>query len=218
MTINAAPIVGELWYTYYLGTVDFFVVTNATRLTAELLHVGTRYEYTGKARRARAYPVKEITPFTMWKDEGKKDGKDGTRKTCPLMKATVGGCRELTAQVGMIIQRRNYKRILARRVPSVKDGIEHACTRRLDAVERVHVGDTFKDAATNIVYELAEISQHGRSEFKALATVDEMLDVMHEAPNNNRVVAAFRSYVYLDEDEQLYIESPSHKPTRAYKI
>lgn len=213
-TINAAPIVGELWYTYYLGTVDFFVVTNATRLTAELLHVGTRYEYTGKARRARAYPVKEITPYSLWKD----DKKDGTRKTCQLMKATVGRGRELTAQVGMIIQRSNYKRVLARKVPSVKDGIEHACTRRLNAVERVHIGDTFKDAATGIVYELTEISQHGRSEFKALATVDEMLDVMHEAPNNNRICAAFRSYVYLDEDEQLYIESPSHKPTRAYKI
>lgn len=216
--IDITPIVGELWYTYYLGTVDFFVVTNATRLTAELLHVGTRYEYTGKARRARAYAVKEITPFTMWKDEGKKDGKDGTRKTCQLMKATVGRCRELTAQVGLVIQRSNYKRILARKVPNVKEGVEYACTRRLDAVERVHVGDTFKDAATGIVYELTEIQRFGRSEFKALATVDEMLDVMHEAPNNNRICAAFRSYVYLDEDEQLYIESPSHKPTRAYKI
>lgn len=214
MTINAAPIVGELWYTYYLGTVDFFVVTNATRLTAELLHVGTKYVYTGKARRARAYPVKEVTPYSLWKD----NKKDGTRSTCQLMKASVGGCRELTAQVGLIIQRRNYKRILARRVPNAKEGIEHACTRRLDAVERVHVGDTFKDAATGIVYELTEISQHGRSEFKALATVDEMLDVMHEAPNNNRVVAAFRSYVYLDEDEKLYIESPAHKTVRAYKI
>lgn len=212
--IDIAPIVGELWYTYYLGTVDFFVVTNATRLHAELLHVGTKYVYTGKARRARAYPVKEVTPYSLWKD-GKKDG---TRSTCQLLKASIGGCRELTAQVGLVIQRSNYKRILARKVPSVKDGIERACPRNLDAVERVHVGDTFKDAATNIVYELTEISQHGRSEFKALATVDEMLDVMHEAPNNNRICAAFRSYVYLDEDEQLYIESPSHKPTRAYKI
>lgn len=216
--IDITPIVGELWYTYYLGTVDFFVITNATRLHAELLHVGTKYVYTGKARRARAHAVKEITPFTMWKDEGKKDGKDGTRKTCQLMKATVGGCRELTAQVGLVIQRSNYKRILARKVPSVKDGIERACPRNLDAVERVRVGDKFKDDVTGIVYELAEISQHGRSVFKALATVDEMLDVMHEAPNNNRICAAFRSYVYLDEDEQLYIESPSHKPTRAYKI
>lgn len=216
--IEITPIVGELWYTYYLGTVDFFVITNATRLHTELLHVGTKYVYTGKARRARAHAVKEITPFTMWKDEGKKDGKDGTRKTCPLMKATVGGCRELTAQVGLVIQRSNYKRILARKVPSVKDGIERACPRNLDAVERVHIGDTFKDAATGIVYELTEISQHGRSEFKALATVDEMLDVMHEAPNNNRICAAFRSYVYLDEDEQLYIESPAHKTVRAYKI
>lgn len=215
--IDIAPIVGELWYTYYLGTVDFFVVTNATRLTAELLHVGTRYEYTGKARRARAYAVKEITPFTMWKDEGKKDGKDGTRKTCPLMKATVGRGRELTAQVGMIIQRSNYKRILARRVENVKEGVEYACTRRLDAVERVHVGDKFKDA-TGIVYELAEIDKLSRSSFKALATVDEMLDVMHHAPNNNLICAAFRSYVYLDEDEKLYIEPPTHKTKYAYKI
>ena len=203
--IDITPIVGELWYTYYLGTVDFFVITNATRLTAELLHVGTRYEYTGKARRARAYPVKEITPYSLWKD----DKKDGTRSTCQLMIKAPSGYHQLTASVASITVRRNSTGISARRVPNVKEGIEYACTRTLDAVECVHVGDKFKDAATNIVYELTEISQHGRSEFKALATVDEMLDVMHEAPNNNRVVAAFRSYVYLDEDEQLYIESPA---------
>ena len=216
--IDITPIVGELWYTYYLGTVDFFVITNATRLHAELLHVGTKYVYTGKARRARAHAVKEITPFTMWKDEGKKDGKDGTRKTCPLMKATVGGCRELTAQVGLVIQRSNYKRILARKVPSVKDGIERACPRNLDAVERVHVGDKFKDNVTGIVYELVEISQHGRSVFKALATVDELLGKMQEITAIDRICAAFRSYVCLDEDEQLYIEPPTHKTKYAYKI
>lgn len=212
--IEITPIVGELWYTYYLGTVDFFVITNATRLTAELLHVGTRYEYTGKARRARAYPVKEITPYSLWKD----DKKDGTRKTCQLMKATVGRGRELTAQVGMIIQRSNYKRILARKVPSVKDGIERACPRNLDAVERVRVGDKFKDDVTGIVYELAEISQHGRSVFKALATVDELLGKMQEITATDRICAAFRSYVCLDEKERLYIESPAHKTVRAYKI
>lgn len=212
--IDIAPIVGELWYTYYLGTVDFFVITNATRLTAELLHVGTRYEYTGKARRARAYPVKEITPYSLWKD----DKKDGTRKTCQLMKATVGRGRELTAQVGMIIQRSNYKRILARKVPSVKDGIERACPRNLDAVERVHVGDKFKDNVTGIVYELVEISQHGRSVFKALATVDELLGKMQEITAIVRICAAFRSYVCLDEKERLYIEPATHKTKYAYKI
>lgn len=212
--IEITPIVGELWYTYYLGTVDFFVITNATRLTAELLHVGTRYEYTGKARRARAYPVKEITPYSLWKD----DKKDGTRSTCQLMKATVGRGRELTAQVGMIIQRRNYKRILARRVENVKEGIERACPRNLDAVERVRVGDKFKDDVTGIVYELAEISQHGRSVFKALATVDELLGKMQDITAIDRICAAFRSYICLDEDEQLYIEPPTHKTKYAYKI
>lgn len=212
--IDIAPIVGELWYTYYLGTVDFFVITNATRLTAELLHVGTRYEYTGKARRARAYPVKEITPYSLWKD----DKKDGTRKTCQLMKATVGGCRELTAQVGLVIQRSNYKRILARKVPSVKDGIERACPRNLDAVERVRVGDKFKDNVTGVVYELVEISQHGRSVFKALATVDELLGKMQEITAIDRICAAFKSYVCLDEHENLYIEPATHKTKYAYKI
>lgn len=212
--IDITPIVGELWYTYYLGTVDFFVVTNATRLHAELLHVGTKYVYTGKARRARAYPVKEVTPYSLWK--GSK--KDGTRSTCQLMKATVGGCRELTAQVGLVIQRSNYKRILARKVPSVKDGIERACPRNLDAVERVHVGDKFKDNVTGIVYELVEISQHGRSVFKALATVDELLGKMQEITATDRICAAFRSYICLDEDEQLYIEPATHKTKYAYKI
>lgn len=212
--IDITPIVGELWYTYYLGTVDFFVITNATRLTAELLHVGTKYVYTGKARRACAYPVKEVTPYSLWKD-GKKDG---TRSTCQLMKATVGGCRELTAQVGLVIQRSNYKRILARKVPSVKDGIERACPRNLDAVERVRVGDKFKDDVTGIVYELAEISQHGRSEFKALATVDELLGKMQEITATDRICAAFRLYVCLDEKERLYIEPPTHKTKYAYKI
>lgn len=212
--IDITPIVGELWYTYYLGTVDFFVVTNATRLTAELLHVGTKYVYTGKARRACAYPVKEVTPYSLWKD-GKKDG---TRSTCQLMKATVGGCRELTAQVGLVIQRSNYKRILARKVPSVKDGIERACPRNLDAVERVHVGDKFKDNVTGVVYELVEISQHGRSEFKALATVDELLGKMQDITAIDRICAAFRSYICLDEDEQLYIEPATHKTKYAYKI
>lgn len=216
--IDIAPIVGELWYTYYLGTVDFFVVTNATRLTAELLHVGTRYEYTGKARRARAYPVKEITPYSLWKDGKKGDKKDATRSTCQLMKATVGRGRELTAQVGLIIQRRNYKRILARRVPNIKDGIEHACPRNLDAVERVHVGDKFKDDVTGIVYELVEISQHGRSAFKALATVDELLGKMQDITATDRICAAFRSYVCLDEKERLYIEPATHKTKYAYKI